>query len=223
LRCEFPVFEVGTPNMITVKYKMRAESIVTAGAFAGTQRNHVVVSVDENETELGNNEVNEDTTSRRDPIATDLALTKTVDKTTLVPGDTLTYTLAVTNNGPLESVGAQVVDPLPAGLTFVSSADGCVEAAGTVTCAVGTLANGDSKDFTFVAQLDDPYTGNRPLLNTAEVDAPGDTDPSNNSDDASSNVPAPPAPVPVNNPLALLALFLGMGWVARRYYMRKQS
>lgn len=223
LQCTFPVFEVGAPNKITVKYKMRAESIVTAGDYAGTQRNHVVVSVDENETEQDNNEVNEDTTSRRAAIATDLALTKSVDKATLVPGDTLTYTLSVTNNGPLESVGAQVVDPLPAGLTFVSSADGCVEAAGTVTCAVGTLANGDSKEFTFVAQLDDPYTGSRPLVNTATIDAPGDTDPDNNSDDAGTNVPAPPAPVPVDNPLALLALILGMGWVARRFHMRKHA
>ncbi|NLD15676.1 MAG: DUF11 domain-containing protein [Gammaproteobacteria bacterium] len=32
-----------------------------------------------------------------------------------------------------------------------------------------------------------------------------------------------PVPVPVDNPLALLALILGMGWVARRFHMRKHA
>lgn len=35
-------------------------------------------------------------------------------------------------------------------------------------------------------------------------------------------IPAP-VPVPVDNPLALLALILGMGWLGRRYHMRKHA
>lgn len=52
-------------------------------------------------------------------------------------GETATYTLTVTNNGPAQSAAGQITDPLPAGLSFVASADGCVDNAGTVTCCSG--------------------------------------------------------------------------------------
>ncbi|MBP6406733.1 MAG: DUF11 domain-containing protein [Ramlibacter sp.] len=222
LTCTFPTIAIGAANEVVLRYDMRAESIVTAGDYSGTQGNHVAVAVHENETEMGNNQVDEDTTTRRDPIATDLGLTKEIDKAQMNAGDTAVYTLTVANNGPLESIGAQVIDTLPAGMSFVSSPDGCVDSAGTVSCAVGTLGVGSSRVFTVNVRLGDPYTGPSPLVNTARLDAPGDTNLDNNEDDASTRVPSrepPPTPVPALGEwslLMLLAALAGLGGMRLR-------
>jgi hypothetical protein len=122
----------------------------------------------------------------------------------------------VRNNGPAASEGAQVVDALPLGLTAVS-APGCVIAAGTVTCPVGMLANGASRVFTITASVTSPYGGPPNLTNTASIDAPGDTDASNNSASASTSIAAPAiAPVPGLSTWALVALALAMAGYARR-------
>lgn len=47
----------------------------------------------------------------------DLAITKDDGLLTYVPGNTETYTIVVTNNGPRNVVGARVVDNLPSGVT----------------------------------------------------------------------------------------------------------
>ncbi|MBS0598394.1 MAG: IPTL-CTERM sorting domain-containing protein [Proteobacteria bacterium] len=192
LTCSFPTIAPGAANQIVLTYMMRAESIVTAGAYSGTQSNHVEVKVDETERETSNNATNEDTTTRRVDIATDLALAKAIDKPQMHAGDTATYTLTVTNNGPLASNGAQVMDPLPAGLSFVSSPDGCVAAGSNVSCAVGALAVNATKTFHVLVQLANPYTGNSPIINTATLDAPGDTNPGNNTGTARTEVPGAP-------------------------------
>ena len=186
---------------IIITYQMKAESVVTEGAYSGTQGNDVKVKVDETELYDTNNDDTEDTTTSRVDVATDLGLVKTVDKTAMKAGETATYTLTVTNNGPMDSSGAQIIDALPAGLSFVSSADGCVESAGTVTCAVGALANKASKAFRITVSLVAPYTGASPIVNTATVDGPGDTNPNNNK----SSVPVTVTPdAPTTFDLALV-------------------
>ncbi len=59
-------------------------------------------------------------------------------------GDTITYTIGATNDGPDDAADVQLSDVLPAGLQFVSADAPCTESSGTVTCAVGALADGDS-------------------------------------------------------------------------------
>ena len=190
LRCVFPGLNSG--QTATVTYAMRAETLTVAGATSGTAFNRASVTVDETETTLANNVVTHDTTARRFTVATDLALVKSAPVGPLAPGASLNYTLTVTNNGPLASDGAQVVDVLPAGVSFVSAV-GCVNAAGTVRCAIGPLAVGASRTFTLVTALASPYTGARPLVNTATLDAPGDINPGNNSSTTTTTVSVPPS------------------------------
>ena len=54
-------------------------------------------------------------------FAADLAVTKTVDNPTPNVGDTITFTVTLTNSGPDAATGVRVTDLLPAGLTFVSA------------------------------------------------------------------------------------------------------
>jgi uncharacterized repeat protein (TIGR01451 family) len=61
---------------------------------------------------------------------------------TVAEGDTITYSLVVTNNGPSSATNVTVTDPLPADVTYypaTTSAGNCSEAGGTVTCLLGTM------------------------------------------------------------------------------------
>jgi len=74
----------------------------------------------------------------------DVAITKTASPSPVAQGNLLTYTLIVTNNGPASATNATVVDVLPSSLKFVSvttTAGTCSQAANTVTCQLGTIAN----------------------------------------------------------------------------------
>jgi hypothetical protein len=91
-----------------------------------------------------------------------------------------TYTLMATNNGPGDATGVTVTDALPTGVTFASATPGsCTQAAGTVTCALGSLANGASVAITITVT---PTATSGTLLNSAHI-AGNETDPdlSNNT------------------------------------------
>lgn len=92
-------------------------------------------------------------------------------------GTNVVYTLTATNLGPTTATGVTITDPVPAGSTFVS-APGCTFAAGTVTCAVGTLAAGASQSYTVTVTAGSGSS----LVNTATVaGAQTDPDTSNNT------------------------------------------
>jgi hypothetical protein len=77
---------------------------------------------------------------------------------------------------------------------------------------------GASRTFTLATALASPYTGARPLVNTATLDAPGDTNPGNNSSTATTTVSVPPSgassiPTLSEWGLILLSTLLGlMAW-----------
>lgn len=229
LNCSFSgYFDSGAAHQRRVTYEMRAETVSgVAGVAVGSSHNHVAVAVNETETLLDNNEALETTSARRDNIAADLGATKTASPAALLKGENVVYTLTVTNNGgaggaALDSLGAQLIDPLPAGLQYVSStpADACSHSGGTVTCQVGTLATGASKVFTITALLDKSYSGPYPLVNEAHIDAPGDTDPGNNNPKDESPVIEKSVGAPTLSQGALLMLTMLMSLLAWRVRRR---
>ncbi|MBS2533498.1 DUF11 domain-containing protein [Catenulispora sp. NF23] len=126
----------------------------------------------------------------------DLSTAKSAVGTTPVkPGETFDYLVTTTNHGPSAAVNVRVTDPLPAHLSFVSSADGCTGPvgadAGQVSCGpVPSLAGGASKSWTFTVRLDPAYIGDGSDLGNRATSRSDTTDP--NPDDNTS----PPAPVP---------------------------
>jgi uncharacterized repeat protein (TIGR01451 family) len=123
----------------------------------------------------------------------DLAITKADAPDPVALGGTLTYTLTVTNNGPDPSTDSTVTDTLPAGVTFVSanpSQGTCSQAAGTVTCTLGSLAVGASATIQIVATVD--ASALSPLSDTATVTGV-ETDPvaANNSATAETMISPP--------------------------------
>ncbi|MEL7060863.1 MAG: IPTL-CTERM sorting domain-containing protein [Acidobacteriota bacterium] len=111
---------------------------------------------------------------------TDLSIVKADSVDPVTAGNSLVYTMTVTNAGPSNSTGATVTDVLPAGTTFSSSAD-CTEAGGTVTCAIGALGVGANQAVSFTVTVDPIQTA--ALSNTATV-AANETDPTAANDSA---------------------------------------
>lgn len=73
----------------------------------------------------------------------DLEITKIVDNATPTEGDTINYTITVTNNGPAQAKNINIADNLPLGVSYVSS----VASQGAYlppNWSVGTLDNGAS-------------------------------------------------------------------------------
>jgi uncharacterized repeat protein (TIGR01451 family) len=102
----------------------------------------------------GEVQVNNDTaTDSTTIIGTVLTIAKSGAPNPIRPGQTLTYTINVANNGPNAEATATVTDPLPTtDVSFVSAVAtngwGCAQAAGTVTCTRSPFAIGGTSVIT---------------------------------------------------------------------------
>ena len=108
----------------------------------------------------------------------DLSLTKTANN--LTPGNTVSFTITVSNAGPDRATDVRVLDVLPAGLTFVSAAASqgtySTAAVGVIpagTWRAGTLNNGANATLTINATV----TGSTPITNIAQVSHADQFDP----------------------------------------------
>jgi uncharacterized repeat protein (TIGR01451 family) len=121
----------------------------------------------------------------------DLSITKTDSADPGNVTQNLVYTLTVTNNGPSDATGVVVTDTLPAGVTFVSAtwpSGVCGVAGGTVTCNIGSLANGGSVVATVTVNLPVALDGTT-ITNNASVSANEvDLTVANNSASENTNV-----------------------------------
>jgi uncharacterized repeat protein (TIGR01451 family) len=113
----------------------------------------------------------------------DLSITKT-GPANFDANQDVTYTIAVTNNGPLSAANVFVTDNTPAGLTFVSNGGACT---GAFPCALGTLAPSQSATITSTFHVPPSYGGST-ISNTATVSS---STPDNNSANNSATAVTP--------------------------------
>jgi len=83
----------------------------------------------------------------------DLALVKSDTPDPVTAGDLLTYTLNVSNQGPMAAPNVVVSDNLPPTASTLISAPGCVEVLGALSCSLSSLASGASAAFTVTVQV----------------------------------------------------------------------
>jgi uncharacterized repeat protein (TIGR01451 family) len=150
------------------------------------------------------------TTTAVSPNPADLSIVKTSNAPSgTLPGEQLTYTLAVANGGPSTANGVSVTDTLPANTTFVSATptQGSCSGTTTVTCTLGTLTSGANATITIVVTVG-PNLG--PIVNTATVASTNvdpDPNPANNSSTSTVNVVPT---IPSSSPLSLTLLALAL-------------
>lgn len=121
----------------------------------------------------------------------DLSLVKTDSVDPVDPSGSLSYTLAVTNNGPADATTVVVEDTLPTGMVYVSGTTNtpgtsCSEAGGVVTCNLADMAN----SATVTATIEVAVPANTGIVtNTASVSADqADLNPANNSDSEDTTI-----------------------------------
>ena len=135
-----------------------------------------------------------------EPTGADLALTKTVNPSTVDSGDMFTWSITVTNLGPQTAQNVLVMDQTDTGpdlydSPFECDSNGGEETGYSIECSLGDLAPGASR--TLRIDMFAPFTeGSETFENDATATA-DTTDPneSNNNDSAAITVlpPAPPS------------------------------
>ena len=141
----------------------------------------------------------------------DLAIVKTASAPIYGTGQQITYTIVVSNLGPSPAGGTVVSDVIPAGTTFVSAtpSQGSCSGTSTVTCTLGTIANGGSANISLVVTA--PSTSGS-VSNTATVTSSNpDSNPANNSATATAIASAS---IPTVSPLALMFLAVAVSVTA---------
>lgn len=133
------------------------------------------------EERTGSGGVNDYRTTTSTPVTVsgpDLRVQKDDGRVAASPGDTLTYTVTVTNDGNGTAPNVVLTDTIPTHTAFQSASDGGVFAAGVVTWPVFDLAGTASTFRTVTVQVDDPLpAGAESITNTAEAHDDGTAGP----------------------------------------------
>ena len=153
----------------------------------------------------------------------DLSLTKTDSADPADIDQPLTYTLAVTNNGPAGATGVTLIDTLPPETFFLSAAPpgaNCVEVSRVVTCNLGAIASGATRQVTIQVLINgepgatitnnaqvsgaepDPNMSNNSVMETTLLDAQADVQ---------ITLSHTPEPITFPDPISILATVVNNG------------
>jgi len=149
-----------------------------------------------------------DTFNLTNLTSVDLAISKTVDQPAPNVGDTVTFTVRLTNSGSSPATNVAVRDVLPAGLLFVSAtASQGTYVSGTGSWTVGTVDPASSQTLVIQAEVTSPG----PQANTATISRSDQLDP-NSSNNATTSRLNFTNPVPaLDTPgMAILLSILGL-------------
>ena len=138
--CDLSYLSSSWNNSTTFTVSVQANS-------AGTISNTVVVTSDDSDPVLANNIYTETTTIS--PGA-DLSLIKTAEPASPTAFQPLTYTLVISNAGPLTATDVVLTDNLPMSMTVASLSAGCSDGGQVVSCTVGSVNAGTISTYTIV-------------------------------------------------------------------------
>src|SRR5439155_959471 len=167
---------VGTVNNAASVTLTLAARVVSASPQTNTA---TVTRADQFDPNPGNNT----SSATETPQQADLSVQKTVSNPSPNVGDTITFTVTLSDNGPNNASNVQVSDLLPAGLTFVSA----TPSQGTYNSdtghwSVATLANRARATLPLSARVVSPAA----QANTASVSHADQFDPNSANDSASA-------------------------------------
>ena len=196
---------VGGTGTITCTYTGAFPVSTTSGNFTlvvktdqaladgSTITQPVTVSTSNHDTNATNDTASATTTVIR---RVDIAVTKVTNDPgpdgAFAQGETLTYTITVTNNGPSRATNVVMTDALPAGFSFSSVTPGgptCTQSSGTVTCTYATMDSGAVNVITISGTITVNSTSITNTANTTRTET--DTDSTNNSASVTVTVLSP--------------------------------
>jgi uncharacterized repeat protein (TIGR01451 family) len=130
----------------------------------------------------------------------DLIVTKTADPSTVVPGQTTTYTVTVHNNGPSDAVNVSATDSVSDPDLALTSATApgatCTATGDAAQCTIPVLASGDSLTMRVVGRVSPDAPGSLAIANTATATSnTSDPDDTNNTATSSVTTAAPLADI----------------------------
>src|SRR6266511_3629721 len=159
---------------------------VTAPASPGMITNSVSVTGAQTDPNSANNSASEDTLVRS-PADLGVSISDSPDPVTT--GSNLTYTITVTNGGPGAAPAVMVTDTVHRRVTFVSATPTqgtCTPSTESVSCDLGTIANGASATITIVVTKSEAGV----ISSTAAVSGDvGDENQANDTDTEYTNRP----------------------------------
>nr|MCU0719624.1 hypothetical protein [Pirellula sp.] len=159
-----------TTNRALITLVVRAD----AGAVAGTVTNTATLTSPDNTVGVTDSETTQVTRTF------DLTVSKTDNVDNVNRGQSVVYTIVVTNSGPSTATNVTVTDNLPTGMTFQSASSGFTNNAGVVTGNIASIASGQSATVTITATVNNDAPNGANLTNTVSVSAAGETTTNNN-------------------------------------------
>ena len=122
----------------------------------------------------------------------DLVTTKSVSNTTPVEGDSIIYTISVTNSAGVQATNVSLTDLLPAGVTYVSDNSGGNYDSTTGVWNIGTLdsvAPGNVATLNITATVDVGASAlAQPITNTTTTASGDQTDPDTSTDTLTASI-----------------------------------
>ena len=115
------------------------------------------------------------------PQMADLSIEKTVSTTNANVGETITFTVTVTNAGPDDATNVEVLDKLPIGFEYVSDNSGGNYDHVTGIWKVGNVVDGGTATLTMDVKILAPTGASGEYNNVAEVSAADQYDPDSDS------------------------------------------
>lgn len=119
----------------------------------------------------------------------DVSITKSDSADPVPAGTDLVYTLTAKNAGPNPASQVRVVDTLPSDVSYKSDDAGCAHSGSTVTCNLGELLSGSSREvkITVAVPANLVYTNGGPktITNTATITNLAGPDPNSGNNSAS--------------------------------------
>mgnify|MGYP000539146122 CR=1 FL=1 len=119
------------------------------------------------------------------PQVADLEITNTISQPTANPGDALTLTVDVLNNGPNDATNINLDNIVPSGFVVTSINNGGTQTGNTISWNGINIPNGTSSSLSFEVTVNNPTGAINEYLNTVQVTAVDqfDADSTPNNDD----------------------------------------
>ena len=107
--------------------------------------------------------------NQQDLGGADFLLHKTDGRSTVTPGENLTYTITVENITPANATGVTVIDTLPSNVTFVSADNGGIHSNGVVTWSSLSVNANSNKTLTVTVNVNSATPNNTVLTNSVSI------------------------------------------------------